>query len=405
MFRKPQVVADEKKIDEILNRGIIVEILPNKEKFKELLLSGKQLHFYWGADATAATLHLSHAKNYILLEEIRKLGHKVTILFGDFTAKIGDPTDQKDGSRSRLTSADVKNNIKKWKELISPIVDFKDKTNPPNVVLNSKWLSKLSFEDVVDLASSFTVQQMIERDMFQKRIKEGKPIFLHEFMYPLMQGYDSVELDVDVECCGTDQIFNALAGRTLLKKYKNKEKFVVAVNLMENPKTGELMSKSRGTGVFLDTSAEEMYGSVMAQPDEMISVLYINITRLPLDDLNKLKIENPKDFKMFVAKEIVKIFFGKEKSEKAEQHFVNTFSKKIISENIIEFQIENGIELCDFAIEKGFVSSKSDFRRLVDSGAVSVFNGEKISDSKYKLQKEEVIRVGKKNIFKIKIKN
>lgn len=404
MFKKQKIITDEKKIDEILNRGVIVEILPNKGKFRELLLYGKQIHFYWGADATAPTLHLSHAKNYILLEEIRKLGHKVTILFGDFTAKIGDPTDQKENSRSRLLTENVEHNIKKWKELLSPIVDFEAKINPPNVVLNSRWLSKLTMEEVIDLASSFTVQQMIERDMFQKRIKEGKPIFLHEFMYPLMQGYDSVALNVDVECCGTDQIFNALAGRTLIKKYKNKEKFVVAVNLMENPKTGELMSKSRGNGVFLDVSPKEMYGGVMAQPDEMTKVLYVNITRLPLSNLSDLEKGNPKDFKMLVAKEITKIFFGEQKAQKAQKHFVDTFSKKIISDDVQEFVIEKGKELSDFVIEKEFVSSKSEFRRLLDSGAVSVFNGEKIIDPKYKLEKEEVLKLGKKNIFRVKIK-
>ncbi len=219
-----------------------------------------------------------------------------------------------------------------------------------------------------------------------------------------MQGYDSVVLDVDVECCGTDQIFNALAGRTLIKKYKNKEKFVVAVNLMENPKTGELMSKSRGNGVFLDVSPKEMYGGVMAQPDEMTKVLYVNITRLPLSNLLDLEKGNPKDFKMLVAREITKIFFGEQKAQKAQKHFVDTFSKKIISDDVQEFVIEKGKELSDFVIEKEFVSSKSEFRRLLDSGAVSVFNGEKIIDPKYKLEKEEVLKLGKKNIFRVKIK-
>ena len=184
-------------------------------------------------------------------------------------------------------------------------MDFEAKDNPPEIVYNNDWLSKLTMEDVVNLASNVTVQRMLERDMFQKRMAEEKPIYLHEFMYPLMQGYDSVALDVDVELCGTDQIFNALMGRTLIKKFKNKDKFVVAVNLMENPLTGELMSKSRGTGIFLNFSPEDMYGGIMSQPDEMIKVFLVNNTRFPLDEIEKIISEmNHRDAKMKTAYEI-----------------------------------------------------------------------------------------------------
>ena len=208
-------------IDNILNRGIIKEIIPSKIEFQNRLLSNKPLKIYIGVDPTSNTLHLSHAKNYMLLEEFRTLGHKIFVLFGDFTAKIGDPTDR-NSARKMLSEEEIKKNINGWMEQIKPLLKFEDPINPPQIIYNSKWLSALKFDDVVNLASNITVQRMLERSMFKKRIIEKKPIFLHEFMYPLMQGYDSVALDVDVELCGTDQIFNALVGRDLLKKKKKK---------------------------------------------------------------------------------------------------------------------------------------------------------------------------------------
>ena len=212
-----RVITDPQKIDEILNRGTIVKILPTLKEFRDKLLSGQKLRFYIGFDPTAPTLHLSHAKNFMLMEKFRKLGHEVIILFGDFTARIGDPSGEP-AARRQLSRAEVLTNARKWKKFAAPLMDFKDKNNPPQVKYNYSWLSKLRMEDLISLAGNFTVQQMMERDMFQKRAKEGKPIHLHEFLYPLMQGYDSVVLDVDVEVCGTDQIFNALIGRYLLKR-------------------------------------------------------------------------------------------------------------------------------------------------------------------------------------------
>ena len=244
------------------------------------------------------------------MEKFRRLGHEVIILFGDFTARIGDPSDEK-STRKQLTKDEVDANVKKWKKLVEPLMDFQSKENPPRIMYNHDWLSKLDFTDVVNLASNLTVQQMIERDMFQARLKDNKKIHLHEFLYPLMQGYDSVAMEVDVEVCGTDQIFNALTGRTLLKKLKNKNKFVVAVTLMENPKTGEMMSKSKGVGVFLDASPEEMYQEVLSQPDEMIEILFINCTWLGLEEISDImKKADFREAKMQLAYEITKIFHG-----------------------------------------------------------------------------------------------
>src|SRR3990167_7039167 len=397
------MITDHKKIDEILNRGTIAEILPSKEEFRDKLLSGEKVRFYIGFDATAPVLHLGHARNFMFLEELRKLGHEVIVLFGDFTAMIGDPSD-KDSVRKQLSREEVAFNVKKWQELIKPLMDFEDKNNPPKIMYNGDWLRKLNLEDLVGLAGNFTVQQMLERDMFQKRLKENKPIYLHEFLYPLMQAYDSVVMNVDVEVCGTDQIFNALAGRTLLKKLKNKDKYVVALMLIGNPKTGEMMSKSKGVGIFLDASFEDMYGQIMAQSDEMTEILFINNTYLSLDEIkNILEQENPRDAKMRLALEIVKIFYGEDAAQKAERHFIKTVQKKETPDDIDEIKIKAGeyapLELLTLL---ELASSKNDAKRLIEQGAVKI-NNKILTDWREKIvvKSSDIIKAGKRRFIKL----
>ena len=399
------MITDHKKIDEILNRGTIAEILPSKEEFRKQLLSGEKMRFYIGFDATAPVLHLGHARNFMFLEELRKLGHEVIVLFGDFTAMIGDPSD-KDSVRKQLSREEVAFNVKKWQELIKPLMDFEDKNNPPKIMYNGDWLRKLNLEDLVGLAGNFTVQQMLERDMFQKRLKENKPIYLHEFLYPLMQAYDSVVMNVDVEVCGTDQIFNALAGRTLLKKLKNKDKYVVALMLIGNPKTGEMMSKSKGVGIFLDASFEDMYGQIMAQSDEMTEILFVNNTHLPLDEIkNILEQENPRDAKMRLALEIVKIFYGEDTAQKAERHFIKTVQKKETPDDIDEIKIKAGeyapLELLTLL---ELASSKNDAKRLIEQGAVKI-NNKILTDWREKIvvKSSDIIKAGKRKFVKIAV--
>jgi len=271
---------------------------------------------------------------------------------------------------------------------------------------NHDWLANLTFEDVINLASNFTVQQIIERDMFQKRLGENKPIYLHEFLYPIMQGFDSVAMEVDVEVCGTDQIFNALAGRTLIKKLKNKDKFVVAVTLMENPKTGELMSKSNGTGVFLDTDAKDLYGQVMAQPDEMIEILFINCTRLEKKEIDKImKAENPRDAKARLALEITKMFHGEKKADEAEQIFEQQFVKNEVPSDIPEAKVlDKNWPLADLLKFVDLVPSKSEARRLVEQGGVKV-DGALIGDREAEIRPVDdmIIQVGKRKFIRIKL--
>lgn len=383
-----KIITDEKKIDEILSRSV-VEILPLRDDLKKILMSGKQIRIYIGADPTGRALHIGHATNYIILEKFRQLGHKVIILIGDFTAMIGDPTD-KTATRIQLTREEVVENTKSWIKQLSPIIDIENKENPVEIVYNHDWLAKMTFEDVIDLASNFTVQQMLERDMFEKRLEENKPIYVHEFFYPLMQGYDSVHLDIDVEMCGNDQKFNALTGRTLLKRYKNKEKFVFITTLLENPITKEkMMSKSLGTGVFLDMPASEMFGKLMMQPDENILQLFIDCTYLSLDEIDEIKKElggnnvNPRDVKVRLAKEIVRMYHGENDANTAVEYFVNTFTKKEIPTEMPEFKPAD-YNVVSVLIESGLVPSKGEARRVLDQGGVKI-DGEVILDSAYEI--------------------
>jgi len=401
--------TNSQKIDEVLNRGTIVEILPGNEEFRTKLLSGKKLKFYIGFDATSPTLHLSHAKNIMLMEKFRQLGHEVIVLFGDFTARIGDPSGES-SARKQLSRKEVVNNVKKWKQLIKPLMNFGDHKNPPKIKYNNDWLSKLTMEEIIDLASHFTVQRMLERDMYQKRIKEEKPIYLHEFLYPLMQGYDSVAMDVDVEVCGTDQIFNALAGRDLMKKLKGKDKFVVAVTLMENPKTGELMSKSKGTGVFLDANPVQMFGQIMAQPDEMTEILFINNTYLSLEEIKGIVAGNPRDAKARLAFEIVKIFYGEKQAKIAGEEFNRVFHNKELPSDIPSFETpKNNYFILDLLFDTNLASSKNEAKRLIEGGGVEIINKDKkerVTDWKKEvnLQDGMIIKVGSRKFVKIKIK-
>ncbi len=406
-----KIIVDEKAIDEILSRSI-AEILPSKEALKKELMSGRQLRLYIGADATGPALHIGHATNYILLEKIRKLGHKIILLIGDFTARIGDPTD-KTATRVQLTRDQVIENTKTWIKQLSPIISFDDKNNPVEIVYNHNWLSKMNFEDVIDLASNFTVQRMLERDMFEKRLKEEKPIYVHEFFYPLMQGYDSVYLDVDAEICGNDQKFNALCGRTLLQRYKQKEKFVIITTLLENPITKEkMMSKSLGTGVFLNMSYIDMYGKIMAQPDENIYQLFVDCTYESLENIEKIRkdlklnLVNPKDLKMKLAFEITKIYHGDELAQKAQEYFINTFQNKDIPTEIKEYKTDKSkVSLIEILLETGLVESKGEAKRVIEQNGIKI-DGKTVNSNPELIitQQGLVLQKGKRSFVRVILK-
>ncbi len=405
-----KIITNKQAIDEIVSRSI-AEIYPSKEAFAKKLLEDKQLTFYVGIDPTADYVHLGHSTNYLLLERLHKLGHKIIVLVGDFTAMIGDPSD-KTSMRTPLTEEEVKTNLKSFKDQIGKILDFESKDNPIEFKFNSQWLSPLTFKDSVELASNFTVQQMLERDAFEKRIKQQKPLFVHEFFYPLMQGYDSVAMNVDGEIGGTDQTFNMLAGRTLLKRYKNKEKFVITTTLLENPETGEkMMSKSLGTGIGLNEPPKEMYIKTMQLPDAGILQTFIDCTRLTLDEIDKIKErlgsdENPRDIKMLLAHEIVSMYHGKSAADNAEARWVSEISNKELASDIKTIEFDKTTDLIEKIVDLGIVDSKSRARRLIAEGAVKI-NDNKVSNDNYKdlIADKSILSVGKKHKFKLNVKN
>jgi tyrosyl-tRNA synthetase len=396
--------------DEILNNLLtrsISAIYPSKEFLASKISKGQKLTIYLGIDPTGPTLHLGHAIAIKKLSEFQKAGHKVILLMGDFTAMIGDPTD-KSSARVQLTHKQVLSNLKNYKKQASNLISFSGK-NAAEFKFNSKWLGKMKFSDVLNLASNMTVQQMLERDMFEKRIEEGKPIYIHEFMYPLMQGYDSVAMDVDGEIGGNDQTFNMLTGRDLMKTIKNKEKFVITVKLLED-NNGKKMGKTEGNMVSLSDSPSEMYGKIMSWNDSLIIPAFELCTNLSMNEIEQIAADiasnksNPRDLKMKLAYCITSIYYGDKKSKQAQEDFSNTFQKNEIPTNIDDILVEKNSLLIDIFLSKNIVSSKSEFRRLVDEHAITNMDTNQKVSSHTEVVDNGVYRIGKKRFCKIVVK-
>jgi len=397
-------VINKEKIKEILTRG--VEDVIVREELEKKLLSGKKIKLYLGIDPTGADLHLGHVVALWKLKDFQELGHEVILLIGDFTARIGDPSG-KDVTRKPLSEKEVKENFKNYKKQASKILDF----SKVKIKYNSTWLSKLRFEDILKLSGNFTVQQMIQRDMFQRRIKDNLPISVQEFMYPLMQGYDSVAMDVDLEVGGNDQTFNMLAGRTLQKIYNNKDKDILTCKLLLGT-DGRKMSKTYNNFIAIADSPENMFGKVMSMKDELIDDYFEIATRLSEEEVLKIKSssDNPRDIKAKLAKEIVKMYHGQAASEKAEQEFDKVFRNRELPTDILEFQTDKiNYAVLDLLCDTKLAPSKNEAKRLVEGNAVEITNGEvkiKITDWKSGVDLENgmIIKVGSRRFIKIKIK-
>jgi tyrosyl-tRNA synthetase len=399
------ISIDDKKIDNFLSRGV-ENIYPNRDFVYNVLKGAKPLTIYLGIDPTGPTLHFGHAIILKKLRELQDLGHNIILLIGDFTATIGDPTD-KLAARKQLKHKEVLENAKLYKKQASIFLRFKGR-NKAKIKYNSKWFSKMRFEDILDLASKMTVEKMLKRDMFDRRIKEGKPIYIHEFLYPLMQGYDSVAMCVDGEIGGNDQTFNMLTGRMLMKQIKNKEKFVIAVKLLED-KEGKKMGKTEGNMIAFTDLPSEMYGKIMSWTDGMILSGFELCTYVPNEEIEKISKNlknntvNPRDVKMRLAKEIVTIFYGEKKAQDAEQDFIKAFQKKRLPSDIKEISAIKGEKLMSVLLNSSFVKSKTDFRRLIKEGAIKLEGGNKIEDEHYEIKQSVVLKIGKKRFVKIKI--
>ena len=407
-----KAITDEKSIDELLTRGV-KNIYPSREEFKKVLMSGKRIRLYCGYDPTARSLHIGNAISINKLGQFQRLGHEVIFLIGDFTGMIGDPTD-KSAARKKLSREEAINNSANYVKQASGYLKF-DGENPAKILCNSEWSDKLTFKDLIKLSSNFTVQQMIQRDMFQERIKNEKPIYLHEFLYPLAQGYDSVVMDVDLEVGGNDQTFNMLCGRDLVKILKGREKFVLTVKLLAD-ETGKKMGKSEGNTVNLDESPKNMFGQIMAWSDGLIGSTFELCTNIPENELTQIRKTlknpetNPRDLKLKLAFEITKINHGEKAALAAQEHFVNTFSKKIVPENVSEHIVKwvdayDAYEnIMDFIVSAGLAKSKSDARRKIEQGGVSI-DGKKTVEVRIldkKLDDGKIMKVGKKDFVKIR---
>lgn len=391
----------------IIMKGVD-ELIEEKELREKLIKSEKEnkpLIVKLGLDPSAPDIHLGHTVVLRKMKQLQDLGHQVILLIGDFTGKIGDPTG-KSKTRKVLTTEQVMENAKTYKEQILKVLD-PEKTI---VRFNSEWLSELKFDDVVRLAATTTVARMLEREDFKKRYENQQAISVHEFFYPLMQGYDSVALHADIELGGTDQRFNLLMGRTLQRDFGQEAQSVIMLPLLEGLDGVNKMSKSLGNYIGIDEEAGIMFQKAMEIPDELIIKYYNLVTDVHPDivaqiELNMKNGKNPRDIKIDLANEIVTLYHGEEKAKQAEERFKSVFQQGQIPKDILT--VESSKDNFDFAgviVENKIANSKSDVRRLMTQGGVKV-NGEKLLDARgVEFDNELVVQVGKKKFIKIILK-
>ena len=395
-----KIVTDENKIMEFLNSRYIETVLPSKEKAAEIMGAGKQLVFYWGIDPTGPDVHLGHTTNAFVMKKLAELGHKIILLIGDFTATIGDPTD-KEAARKTLTEKEVKENMKTYLNQIGKILP----RGSFEVKHNSKWYNKLHYKDWLKITMKFTQQQMIARDMFQERLKKDKPIGMHELDYPMMQGYDSVVMEVDGEVGGNDQLFNMKVGRDLVKEILGKEKIVITTRLLEDPTTGKkIMNKSEGRYISLNDSSEEMFGKTMAMPDSAIVPMFAYATELSDAKISEVKNrlgsgENPKNLKEELAFELTLMYHGEKEAQKAKDNFESVFSEGKLPEEIREIKFAG--KITELLKVSGIAGSMSVAKQLIDQKAVSV-NDHVVTDCDFGVKMGDIIRVGPRKFLKIK---
>jgi tyrosyl-tRNA synthetase len=399
-----EISTDEQQIEAFLTRGV-EKIFPAEDFLRARLKEGERLTIYLGIDPTADTLHLGHASILLKLRDFQDMGHKVVLLIGDFTGRIGDPTD-KSAARTRLSKDEVLENAKQYKQQAGKILRFEG-DNSAELQYNSEWLGEMSFEDVIELSAHFTVQQMLQRDMFKRRMDEEKPIYIHEFMYPLMQAYDCVEMGVDGEIGGNDQTFNMLAGRELMKEMKGKEKFVIAMKLL-TAAGGEKMGKTTGNMIRLDDDANDMFGKVMSWPDSMILPGFEILTRVGNDEVEAIAGgleagENPKDAKVRLAKEVVELFYDQVAADKAAKQFEKVFANDENPDDMDEYVIDEETGILNILNDSDLTSSKSQARRMIDQGAVRI-DDEKVDSYDVTVEPTEdgvVVQKGKRHFVRV----
>ncbi|WP_206425315.1 tyrosine--tRNA ligase [Staphylospora marina] len=410
---RPEVMAEVERQLRVIQRGA-AEILPIeslREKLRRSVETGEPLRVKLGLDPTAPDIHIGHTVVINKLRDFQNLGHVVQLVIGDFTGRIGDPTDKSE-TRKQLSEEQVLENARTYTDQLFKLLD----PERTEVHFNSKWLSPLTFAEVVELASKCTVARMLERDDFSKRYKSGLPISIHEFFYPLMQGYDSVALKSDVELGGTDQTFNLLMGRQLQKEFGQEEQVILTMPLLEGLDGVKKMSKSLGNYIGVDEEPAEMYGKAMSVPDELMHKYFELATDLTVDELEALQGGlqdgniHPRDAKMKLAFTLVRMYHGEEAAREAENRFRKVFQERDLPEDLPEVTLPAGVleegkaGIVPLLVQARLVSSNSEARRMIQQGGVRV-NREKVTDIAAKIPVTDgtVIQVGKRKFARIRL--
>lgn len=384
------------------------EVIPPEElraKLVKSISTGTPLKIKLGLDPSAPDVHLGHTVVLNKLRQFQENGHIVQLLIGDFTGKIGDPTG-KSAARKQLTDEEVQHNAKTYFQQFGKVLD----QEKVELHYNSKWLKTLNLEDVIDLAGKITVARLMERDDFEERIAMQKPISLHEFFYPLMQGYDSVVLESDIELGGTDQHFNVLMGRHFQERYNKEKQVVILMPLLEGLDGVEKMSKSKHNYIDIDEHPNDMYGKTMSLPDSLMKKYIHLATDLELEEKKQLVKDletgavHPRDAKMLLAKTIVRMYHGAEAAETAEHSFKTVFQENSLPEDIpaVNWKGEKKMAIIDMLVKLELLSSKSEARRMIQNGGVRI-NGEKITDihADAVIKENMIIQVGKRKFLKL----
>lgn len=389
--------TDDKKISELLTRG--VDEVIDRSELEQKLKSGDKLTIKLGIDPTSPNIHLGRAIPLLKLRDFQQLGHKIVFIIGDFTGIIGDTSD-KDSERPMLNEETVEQNMRTYIEQAGKVLNIEE----CEIRHNSEWLKELKYKEILDQANVFSVNDFIARDNIAKRLREGKRVSLREVMYPLMQGYDSVAIHSDVELGGTDQRFNLLSGRDIQKHYDQAPQ-----NIMTNPLIegldGRKMSSSWGNTINLNDSPRDMFGKIMSLKDELILKYFEYVTRVEMETIHDYQNamesgENPRDYKLKLAREIVSMFYSGEVADTEQKYFIETFSKKEIPTDIREFKPQDN-NLLAVLVEAGLCSSNSDARRVLEQGGVKV-NELVIENADTELKSGDLVQKGKINFIKIK---
>ncbi len=418
MEMEPLTLTEEQKQELNRQKSIIMrgtaEVVPEAELEKKLarsIVTGKPLKIKLGLDPSAPDIHVGHTVVLHKMRQFQELGHQIQLVIGDFTGRIGDPTGKSE-TRKQLSEEEVKRNAATYVDQFNKILDMEK----VDVFYNSSWLAPMTFSDVIQLAAKTTVARMLERDDFEKRFRSEQPISLHEFFYPLMQGYDSVAMETDIELGGTDQKFNLLMGRQLQKEFGQEQQVAITMPIIEGLDGVQKMSKSLNNYIGVSEEPNEIYGKTMSIPDELMLKYFELATDLPEDEIQRLETSlnngevHPRDVKMKLARKFVSMFHGERAAQEAEEHFKTVFQKREMPEDIPEEQLstellqDGRIWIVKLVVELGLCPSNGEARRMILQGAVKI-DGNRVNDVDDQIAVKDgmIVQVGKRRFARIKL--